>query len=162
MPGCVCPKVKDMGPFSASREWNEWEYFTQNRCKICCITQYRYEFMLSIVYNELQPNYKQYKNNQKMMDCERPFGKLHFRLILHHSMGMKYAEEPFNMGMFFFYLRPKASFKMDTFSDPQHTHLGIFILEPPPPPPPASAVYMLSNRTGELDTQTTLSVPTYL
>ena len=23
MPGCVCPKVKDMGPFSASREWNE-------------------------------------------------------------------------------------------------------------------------------------------
>ena len=23
MPGCVCPKVKDMGPFSASREGNE-------------------------------------------------------------------------------------------------------------------------------------------
>ena len=22
MPGCVCPKVKDMGPFSASRKWN--------------------------------------------------------------------------------------------------------------------------------------------
>ena len=23
MPGCVCPKVKDMGPFSVSRECNE-------------------------------------------------------------------------------------------------------------------------------------------
>ena len=114
--------------------------------------------MLSIVYYELQPNYKQYKNNQKMMDCERPFGKIHFSLIV-HSMGMKYAGEPFNMGIFF-YLRPKASYKIDKFSDPQHTHLGIFILECPPPR--ASAVYMLSNCTGELDTQTTLSVPTYL
>ena len=25
---------------------------------------------------------------------------------------------------------------MGTFSDPQHTHPGIFILESPPPPPP--------------------------
>ena len=40
-------------------------------------------------------------------------------------MGMEYAEEPFNMGMFFL---PKASFKMGTFSDPQY----IFILESSP------------------------------
>ena len=57
----------------------------------------------------------------------------HFSLILHRNMGMKYAEKPFNLGMFFL---PKASFKMGTFSDPQHTHPGIFILELPPPPPP--------------------------
>ena len=49
-------------------------------------------------------------------------------------MGMKYAEEPFNMGMYFFL--PKASFKMGTFSDPQHTHSGIVILESLPPPLP--------------------------
>ena len=34
---------------------------------------------------------------------------------------MKYAEEPFNLGMFFF-LPIKVSFKMGTFSDPQHIH----------------------------------------
>ena len=44
-------------------------------------------------------------------------------------MGMKSAEEPFNMGMF---ILPKASFKMGPFSDPQHTHPGISILESPP------------------------------
>ena len=42
-------------------------------------------------------------------------------------MGMKYAEEPFNMGMFIFL--PKASF-----SDPQHTYPGIFILGRSPRP----------------------------
>ena len=36
---------------------------------------------------------------------------------------------PFNMGMF---LQLKVSFKMGTFSDTQHTHPGIFILESPP------------------------------
>ena len=46
-------------------------------------------------------------------------------------MGMKWAEEPFNMGMLFFFL-PIASFKMGTFSDRQHTHPDIFILELPP------------------------------
>ena len=34
------------------------------------------------------------------------------------------------MGMFIFL--PKWSFKMGTFSDLQHTHLSIFILELPP------------------------------
>ena len=68
------------------------------------------------------------------MDCERPLGMIHFSLILHHNMGMKYAEEPFNMGMCIYFFLSKASFKMGTFSDPQHTHPGIFILELPPPP----------------------------
>ena len=54
---------------------------------------------------------------------------IHLSLILHHNMGIKYAEEPFNMGMFFL---PKASFKMGTFSDIQHTLPGIFILESSP------------------------------
>ena len=45
-------------------------------------------------------------------------------------MGMEYAEEPFNMGMFF--LLPKAFFKLGTFPNPQHTHPCIFILESPP------------------------------
>ena len=39
---------------------------------------------------------------------------------------MNCAENPFNMGMF---LQLEVSFKMGAFSDPQHTHPGIFILE---------------------------------
>ena len=35
MPGCVCRKVKDMGPFEASNKLNESENFIQNGCKIC-------------------------------------------------------------------------------------------------------------------------------
>ena len=53
-------------------------------------------------------SYNQHKvhtNNQKVMDCKCPLGMMHFSLILHHDMGMKYAEEPFNMGMVFFNLR---------------------------------------------------------
>ena len=59
-------------------------------------------------------------------------GMIHFNLILHHTMGMKCAEEPFNMNMFFLL---KVSFKMGTFSDPQHTHPGILYWSQPPPPP---------------------------
>ena len=40
MPVCVCPKVKDMGPFSASSEWNEQEDVIQNGCEICCSSLY--------------------------------------------------------------------------------------------------------------------------
>ena len=40
-------------------------------------------------------------------------------------MGMKCAEDPFNMGMFFI---PKASFIMSTFSDGEATH-GCWPLE---------------------------------
>ena len=58
---------------------------------------------------------------------------IHFSLTLHHNMGMKYVEDPFLMGMFVFLRRPS---EMGTFSDPQHTHPGIFILKSPPPPPP--------------------------
>ena len=61
------------------------------------------------------------------MDCELPLGMIHVSLILDHDMGMKYAEEPFNMGM---------SVKMGIISDPQTRHPGIFILESPHPPPP--------------------------
>ena len=46
--------------------------------------------------------HKLYKDNQKMMDCECPLGTIYFSLILHCNIGMKYADEPFNMGMFFF------------------------------------------------------------
>ena len=54
---------------------------------------------------------------------------IHFSLILHHNIGIRYAEEPF-----YGFVLPKTFFKMGTFSDPQHTHPGIFILESPPPP----------------------------
>ena len=40
MPGCVCPKVKEMGSFSASSEGNESEDVIQNGCKICCFILY--------------------------------------------------------------------------------------------------------------------------
>ena len=42
---------------------------------------------------------------------------------------MNCAENPFKMGMF---LQLEVSFKMGAFSDTQHTHPGIFILESPP------------------------------
>ena len=45
---------------------------------------------------------------------------------------MNCAENPFNMSMF---LQLEVPFKMGAFSDTQHTHPGIFILELPPPPP---------------------------
>ena len=60
-----------------------------------------------------------------MMYCEWPLGMIHFSLKIHHNMGMKYAEDPFNMGMFYI---PKASFKMGTFSDLQDTHPGILYI----------------------------------
>ena len=41
---------------------------------------------------------------------------------------MNCGENPFKMGMF---LQLEVSFKMGAFSDTQHTHLGIFILESP-------------------------------
>ena len=63
--------------------------------------------------------HKLYQNNQKMMDYERPLGIISYRLILHHNMGMKCAEDPFNMGEFFL---PKVSFIMGAFSGPQHIH----------------------------------------
>ena len=39
---------------------------------------------------------------------------------------MNCAENPFKMGMF---LQLEVSFRMGAFSDTQHTHPGIFILE---------------------------------
>ena len=65
-------------------------------------------------------------------------------------MGMNYAEEPFNMGMFFL---PKAFFRMGTFSAP-NTHIqAILILESPPPPPPPQGVLLVS-LTGCLGQET--------
>ena len=42
---------------------------------------------------------------------------------------MNCAENPFKMGMF---LQLEVSFKIGAFSDTQHTHPGILILESPP------------------------------
>ena len=49
MPGCVCRKVKEMGPFSASRDRNEWEFLIQNGCEICGFTDMGENF-LDIMY----------------------------------------------------------------------------------------------------------------
>ena len=58
---------------------------------------------------------------------------IHSRLILHHNMGMKCVEDPFNMGMFFvffcFYLRrPSQWVHFQT----RHTHPGILYPNSPP------------------------------
>ena len=79
-----------------------------------------------IPYKKYNNQHKLYQSNQQKMDCEWPLGMIHFSLILNHNVGIKYADEPFHMGML---LLPKASFNMGTFSYPQHTHPGIFILE---------------------------------
>ena len=62
---------------------------------------------------------KLYTNNKKMMDCEWPLGMIDFSLTLHHNMGMKYAGEAFNVGMFFLYLRHPS--KWVHFRPPTHT-----------------------------------------
>ena len=43
--------------------------------------------------------HKLYENNQKIM---YHLGMIHYSFILHHNMGMKCAEDPFNMGVLFF------------------------------------------------------------
>ena len=140
LPGCVCPKVKDMGPFSASREWNEWEYFTQNGYRICRVTQYGREFMLSIVYNYIRKQWEWAKiiiNYTKWFrwgNCEWTLWMIHFSLIyliLHHNMGMNCVEDPFNMGLFFTQGVLHYGY---IFRPPTHTS-GHFILKSPPPPP---------------------------
>ena len=69
------------------------------------------------------------KNNQKMMDCEWPLGMIHFSLILHHNVGMKYAKEPFNMGMFFNLRRPS---KWVHFQTPnKHIWAFLYLSRPP-------------------------------
>ena len=89
-----------------------------------------------VVYIMSYNQHKLYRNNQKMMDCEWPFG-MNFSLILHHNMGMKYAEKPFNMGTIclLFYLRRPS--KWLHFQTP-NTHILAFVYWRPPPPPPPS------------------------
>ena len=81
--------------------------------------------------------HKLYKNDQKVMDCELPLGMIHFSLILQHNMHMKYAEEPFNMQQYaiWVFFLPRASFKMGTFSYPQHTLIRAFFYTGVAPPP---------------------------
>ena len=53
-------------------------------------------------------------------------------------MGMDYAEEPFNMGMFVYLRHPSK------FSDPHHTHTsGHFYTGVAPPPPPVLIHHLL-------------------
>ena len=49
-----------------------------------------------------------------------------FSLILHHNMGIKCADEPFNMGIFFF---TKGVLHNGFIFRPPHTHPGICIQE---------------------------------
>ena len=63
-----------------------------------------------------------------MLGCVCP--KVKDSLILHHNMGIKYADEPFNMGIFFFL--PKASFKWVHFQT-SNTHIRAFLYWSHPP-----------------------------
>ena len=54
---------------------------------------------------------------------------IHFSLILHHDMGMKYVEKPFNMGMYFYLRRPS---KWVHFQAP-YTHFRAFLYWSRPP-----------------------------
>ena len=62
-----------------------------------------------------------YQNNQMMMDWELPLGMIHVSLVLDNNMGMKYAEEPFNMDIL--YLRRPS--KWVHFQTP-YTHIQAF------------------------------------
>ena len=58
-------------------------------------------------------------------------------------MGLKYAEEPFNMGMLvFFYLRRPSEW---VYFQPPNTHIRAFLYWSRPPPPGGTTV-----RTGSL------------
>ena len=59
---------------------------------------------------------------------------IHLSLILHHNMGMKYAEEPFNMGMFFYLRRPSKWVHFPTLN----THIRAFLYWSRPPGKPPS------------------------
>ena len=61
---------------------------------------------------------------------------------------MNCAENPFKMGIF---LQLEVSFKMGAFSDPQHTHPGIFMLESPPWELTAALTYSLYSPDQERD-----------
>ena len=52
---------------------------------------------------------------------------IHFNLILHHNMGMKYAEDPFNMGMFFDLRHPSkwVHFQTPTTHTAGHFYTGV-------------------------------------
>ena len=57
---------------------------------------------------------------------------IQFSLILHHNMGIKCAEDPFNMGMFFDIRCPSLWVYFQTPS----THIRAFHTGVAPPPPP--------------------------
>ena len=81
-----------------------------------------------------------------MMDCEFPSGMIHVSLILDHTMGMKYAEEPFNMGGFFYYLRRPS--KWVHFQTP-NTHIKAFLYWSLPPPSPTRPGRETEGRTNK-------------
>ena len=58
------------------------------------------------------------------------FGMIHFSLILHHNMGMKYAEQPFNMAIFFYLRRLSKWLHFQTLN----THIREFLYWSRPPP----------------------------
>ena len=74
--------------------------------------------------------HKLYQINQMMMNCELPLGMVHVSLILDHNMGMNYAEEPFNMVMFFNLRHPSKWLHFQT----PNTHIRAFLYWSAPPP----------------------------
>ena len=54
---------------------------------------------------------------------------IQFSFILHHDMGIKYAEDPFNMGMFFDIRRPSLCVHFQT----PNTHIRAFHTGDTPP-----------------------------
>ena len=92
-------------------------------------------------------NYIKNIYEQKVRYRQLPLRMIHFSLTLNHDMGIKRAEDPFNIGIFFL---PKASFIMSTFSDLnthiQAFHTGVAVAPPPPSPCPRSPSPLLSLR----------------
>ena len=76
---------------------------------------------------------------------------IQFSLILHHNMGIKCAEDPFNMGMFFDIRCPSLWVHFQT----PNTHIRAFHTGVAPPPPG------ISGYNRNVQAQTTLYILVY-
>ena len=137
MPICVCSKMKEMGSFLATSEWNEWRDVIQNRCRICCFILYGLEFSQYMACICMLKYQKWTTISVKINQINKRYwiiNVIHRLLILtyyYHINGYKLCKGSIHYG---YVLHQKVSFKIGPFSNPGHTHPCIFILDLPPGP----------------------------
>ena len=69
--------------------------------------------------------HKLYQMNKRVRYCNLPLLMIHFSLIIHHNMGIKCAEDSFNMGLFFCFYYLRRPLYWVNFQTP-NTHIRAF------------------------------------